>query len=79
MSTSLTEPRGATRARDRLSQREAPDARRRAGRPSASADSIARTAGVGLVEVGSTLQRLHKGDLVAKTAGGWILGEAAQP
>ena len=70
---------GETRARDRLSQREArildavPVAR------SASADSIARTAGVGLVEVGSTLQRLHKGDLVAKTAGGWIRGEAAQP
>jgi DNA processing protein len=74
----LVEPRGETRARDRLSQREArildavPVAR------SASTDSIARTAGVGLVEVGSTLQRLHKGDLVAKTAGGWVLGEAAQ-
>lgn len=72
------EPRGPTRARDALSQRDTqildavPVAR------SASADSIARTAGVGLVEVGSTLLRLHERDLVARTEGGWILGAAAR-
>jgi DNA processing protein len=74
----LAEPRGEVRPRDQLSQREAqvldavPVAR------AASADSIARTAGVGLVEVGSTLLRLHKRDLVAKTEGGWILGDTAR-
>jgi DNA processing protein len=74
----LAEPRGETRVRDRLSQREAQVLDAVPVGQSASVDSIARTAGVGLVEVGATLLRLHKHDLVAKTEGGWILGEAAR-
>ena len=74
----LPEPRGEIRARDRLSQREAQVLDAVPVAQSASADSIARTAGVGLVEVGSTLLRLHKRDLVSRTAGGWILGDAAR-
>jgi DNA processing protein len=74
----VSEPRAETRARDRLSQREAQVLDAVPVAQSASADSIARTAGVGLIEVGSTLHRLHKRDLVAKTEGGWILGGAAR-
>ncbi len=71
------DPRGATRPRDGLTRREAqvldavPVAR------SASVDSIARTAGVGLIEVGSTLKRLHQRQFVIRAEGGWVLGEAA--
>ena len=71
------DPRGPTRVRDRLTRREAqvldavPVAR------AASADSIARTSGVGLLEVAATLTRLHAADLVAPAEGGWSLGPSA--
>jgi DNA processing protein len=41
-------------------------------------DSIARTAGLGLVEVRSALTSLHKRGLVEQTGGGWLLTPAAQ-
>ncbi|CUR59801.1 DNA protecting protein DprA [metagenome] len=71
------DPLGPARARDRLSQREAqvldavPVAR------AAGVESIARTSGVGLIEVARTLTRLHAADLVTRAEGGWTLGRAA--
>jgi DNA processing protein len=71
-------PRGQDRARDRLTLRHqqvldaVPVAR------DAAADSIARTAGIGLMEVRSALTRLHAMGLVEGTASGWRLADAAR-
>lgn len=70
--------RAPARARDRLPPRlqrildAVPLAR------PAPVDSIARTAGLGLVEVRSALTSLHKRGLVEQTGGGWRLTPAAQ-
>ena len=68
-----TRPRGPDRPRDRLSlrQQQVLDAVP-VGRPAAT-DSIARTAGIGLVEVRSTLAKLEQRELVAGCEQGWRL------
>ncbi|WP_109507405.1 DNA-processing protein DprA [Nocardioides speluncae] len=74
----LEDPRADTRPRDRLREREQQvlDAVP-AARP-AAVDSIARTAGIGLVEVRSVLGRLQQVGLVVSTDTGWVLGEEAR-
>jgi DNA processing protein len=70
-------PRGRERPRDRLTPRQrqvldaVPVAR------GAGADSIARAAGLGLVEVGSALIKLEEKDLVELDEGGWRLAARA--
>jgi DNA processing protein len=73
----VDEPRGPTRRRDRLSprQRQVLDAVPVAS-PAAS-DSIARTAGLGLVEVRSALSSLLRRELVVQTPRGWRLADGA--
>jgi DNA processing protein len=44
----------------------------------APVDSIASTAGLGLIEVQSALRRLHRLELVESAPGGWRLAPAAQ-
>jgi DNA processing protein len=69
----LAAPRGPSRPRDALSLRQqqvldaVPVAR------AAGTDSIARTAGIGLVEVRSTLGRLATQGLVRSSEAGWVL------
>ena len=73
-------PRGQERARDRLTlrQQQVLDAVP-AVRP-ARADSISRTAGIGLVEVRRALGRLEALDLVQGAADGWRLaGDGPDP
>jgi DNA processing protein len=73
----IEEPRGRARSRDRLNHREqqvldaVPVAR------PARADSIARAAGLGLVEVRSTLGRLERAGLVELDGSGWRLAALA--
>ena len=43
-----------------------------------AADSIARTAGMGLMEVRSALTRLDALGMVERSASGWRLAEAAR-
>ena len=71
------EPRGPTRRRDRLSRRQQQvlDAVP-VSRPAPS-DSIARTAGLGLVEVRSALSSLLRRELVVQTPRGWRLADGA--
>ncbi len=71
------EPRGPARQRDRLTRREAQVLDAVPVAQAASVDSISRTAGVGLLEVATTLTRLHACDLVARAEGGWTLGRSA--
>jgi DNA processing protein len=72
-------PRGRDTPRDRLTTRHrqvldaVPVAR------DVGADSIARTAGMGLMEVRSALTRLHSLGLVDGSASGWRLAEAGRP
>jgi DNA processing protein len=71
------EPRGPSRKRDRLTrrQRQVLDAV-----PLAQAvptDSVARTAGLGLLEVRSALQALRRCELVDHTPRGWRLADGA--
>jgi DNA processing protein len=74
----VTAPRGPARPRDKLSSRlqRILDATPLA-RP-APVDSIASTAGLGLIEVQSALRRLHRLDLVEHAPGGWRLTPTAQ-
>ena len=71
------EPRGEARRRDRLTrrQRQVLDAVPVA-RPAPS-DSIARTAGLGVVEVRSALDALRRRELVLSTPRGWRLADGA--
>ncbi len=71
------EPRGPTRRRDRLTRRQNQvlDAVPVSG--PAPSDSIARTAGLGLVEVRSTLGSLLRRELVVQTPRGWRLADGA--
>lgn len=74
----VEEPRGAERRRDSLRPREAQvlDAVP-VGRP-AGVDSISRTAGIGLVDVGRALKKLQAEGLVLQDARGWILSASAR-
>ena len=71
-------PRGPRRARDRLTLRQqqvldaVPLVR------FAPVDSIARTAGIGLVEVSAALRSLHGHGLVSESGDGWRLTELAR-
>lgn len=73
----VEEPRGPVRSRDRLSRRDqqvldgVPVAR------AAPADSVARAAGLGLLEVQSALSRLHRAGLVEHGEEGWRLAALA--
>lgn len=71
------EPRGATRPRDRLSLRQQQVLDAVPLERAAASDSVARTAGLGLLEVRSALTRLATLGLVAQGADGWRLAEAA--
>jgi DNA processing protein len=74
----VSAPRAPARARDKLPSRlqrildAVPLAQ------PAPVDSIASTAGLGLIEVQSALRRLHRLDLVECAPGGWRLTPAAQ-
>lgn len=73
----LEEPRGPERRRDRLpamSQHVLDAVPLSRG---ASTDSIARVAGLGLVEVGSCLERLRADGFVDSTDSGWRLAALA--
>jgi DNA processing protein len=74
----LVEPRAAPRARDKLRSRDAQvlDAVP-VSRP-AGADSIARTAGVGLVDTQAALGRLARDGFAVQTTAGWLLGPAGR-
>jgi DNA processing protein len=71
----LDDERAPERPRDRLTvrQKQVLDAVPMAD--GAGIDSIARTAGIGLVEVRSTLRRLAGHGLVEQVPRGWRLGE----
>jgi DNA processing protein len=71
-------PRGRARARDRLSLRHQQVLDAVPVAACARADSIARTAGLGLVEVRSTLVRLRAHGLVEELPTGWRLAGLAR-
>lgn len=73
----VEEPRGATRSRDRLSTRQQQVLDAVPLRHAAPADSIARTAGVGLLEVRTALGGLSRLGLVLQVPEGWRLAERA--
>ena len=73
----VEEPRGPSRPRDRLSHRDQQVLDAVPVSSGAQADSIARTAGVGLVEVRGALTRLGQRGLVQQTARGWRLAALA--
>ncbi|MEO7845674.1 MAG: DNA-processing protein DprA, partial [Nocardioides sp.] len=73
----LEEARAPEKARDTLSVRQRQVLDAVPVTRGAEADSISRTAGVGLVEVRSTLGRLAARGLVQRTPTGWRVGEAA--
>ncbi len=72
-------PRGRARARDRLPLRSQQVLDAVPVAACARADSIARTAGLGLVEVRSTLVRLRAHGLVEELPTGWRLAALAHP
>jgi DNA processing protein len=74
----VDEPRGATRARDRVSLRQQQVLDAVPVSRGVHADSIARTAGIALVEVGSTLSALRLKGLVELGQEGWRLAADAQ-
>ena len=65
-------------ARDALPPREAQVHDAVPVHRSAGADSIARTAGIGLVEVQRLLGRLHERGLVERVGSGWCLADGAR-
>jgi DNA processing protein len=75
----LERPRGRDTARDRLTQRHRQVLDAVPVAHDVAADSIARTAGMGLMEVRSALTRLDALGLVESSASGWRLAEAARP
>lgn len=74
----VEEQRGRDRPRDRLTLREQQVLDAVPVRTGAAADSIARTAGLGIIEVGSALTRLHARGLVERTGSGWRLATLAE-
>lgn len=71
-------PRGPERPRDRLSVRDQQVLDAVPVAAGARADSIARTAGLGLVEVRSALTRMARNGLVEHTDAGWRLAGLAR-
>jgi DNA processing protein len=71
------EPRGPTRRRDKLSRRQQQVLDAVPVASPAASDSIARTAGLGLVEVRSALNSLLRRGLVVQTPKGWRLADGA--
>jgi DNA processing protein len=69
----LAEPRGPVRSRDRLDRRQQRVLEAVPVRSPAQADSIARTAGLAVLEVRQTLGRLEGLGLVRPEGGGWRL------
>jgi DNA processing protein len=74
----LEEPRGETRSRDRVSLRQQQVLDAVPVNRAAHADSIARAAGIALVEVGSTLSTLRHKGLVELGEEGWRLAAEAR-
>ena len=74
----LADPRAAPRARDRLRRRDAQVLDAVPVSSPAAADSIARTAGVGLVDTQAALGRLARDGFAIQTAAGWLLGPAGR-
>ncbi len=74
----LDRPRGRDTARDRLTQRHKQVLDAVPLAHDVAADSIARTAGMGLMEVRSALTRLDALGMVERSASGWRLAEAAR-
>ena len=70
----LAEPRAAPRVRDQLRRRDAQVLDAVPVSSPAQADSIARAAGVGLVDTQSALGRLERGGFAVQAVGGWLLG-----
>lgn len=70
----LAEPRSEPRARDRLRRRDAQVLDAVPVSDPAGADSIARAAGIGLVDTQSALIRLERDGFAVQTLAGWILG-----
>ena len=71
------EPQGPTRRRDRLTRRQQQVLDAVPVASAAPSDSIARTAGLGLVEVRSALNSLLRRELVVQTPRGWRLADGA--
>ena len=71
------EPRAPVRRRDRLNHRQQQVLEAVPVAGGAPSDSIARTAGLGLVEVRSTLHVLQRRELVTQTPRGWRLADGA--
>jgi DNA processing protein len=74
----VEEPRGPERSRDRLTPRQQQVLDAVPVASGARSDSIARTAGIGLIEVQGALTRLLKLELVEQCPAGWRLAEAAR-
>jgi DNA processing protein len=74
----LEVPRGPTRARDRLTLRQQQVLDAVPVSDVVSADSIARTAGIGLMETRSALSRLLRAGLVDQAGHRWRLGPAGR-
>jgi DNA processing protein len=74
----LERPRGRDTPRDRLTQRHRQVLDAVPVAHGVGADSIARTAGMGLMEVRSALTRLHALGMVEGSPSGWRLAEAAR-
>lgn len=73
------EPRGPVRARDRLTQRQQQVLEAVPVHAPAASDSISRAAGIGVVEVRSTLDHLARTGLVECTGVGWRLARRSGP
>jgi len=74
----LAPPRAPTRPRDSLRTREAQVLDAVPARQPAQADSIARAAGLGLLDVRRQLDHLQRRGLVERGPAGWLLSDAAR-
>jgi DNA processing protein len=74
----IVEPRADQRPRDKLPTRDARVLEAVPVSRPAEVESIARTAGLGLIEVQAALVRLARQDFVIRLPLGWQLGEAAR-
>jgi DNA processing protein len=71
-----TPRRGDTHTRDKLPARDSQVLDAVPARRPAPADSIARAAGIGLLDTRSALQRLERAGFVVQVSGGWCIGGA---